>query len=210
MVLLCVSNVIEHLAIRKEPKRTTEKFTRRIPMIANSFAMFATKVLLSRDTCKITWIQGMDWNRPWSMPITYPTKSKYRSCRWSRRGGRGHGRGWQNPLFEVWTKFHYDGQCQKTLPYTPSIRRIVIAKMWILRWYFQKSRQFKWTSQNQTFNHPKNDEESDCAPINWHGVWKSQKKSHSTLRAKWSTFTRVDKKQSKMPKMVNFGEFWKI
>ena len=50
---------------------------------------------------------------------------------------------------------------------------------------------------------------------NWkhhgHGVWKSQKKSHSTLRAKRATFTFcVDKKFiKKVPKMVNFGEFLK-
>ena len=31
----------------------------------------------------------------------------------------------------------------------------------------------------------------------WHGVWKSQKKSHSTLRAKRATFTKV---HEKMPK----------
>ena len=43
-----------------------------------------------------------------------------------------------------------------------------------------------------------------------HSVWKSQKKSHSILRAKWATFTFwVDKSSLKMPKMVNFGEFLK-
>ena len=43
-----------------------------------------------------------------------------------------------------------------------------------------------------------------------HSVWKSQKKSHSTLRAKRATFTFwVDKSSLKMPKMVNFGEFLK-
>ena len=43
-----------------------------------------------------------------------------------------------------------------------------------------------------------------------HGVWKSQKKSHSTLRAKRATFTFwVDKRLLKMPKMVHFGEFLK-
>ena len=43
-----------------------------------------------------------------------------------------------------------------------------------------------------------------------HGVWKSQKKSHSTLRAKRATYTfRVDKSSLKMPKMVHFGEFLK-
>ena len=43
-----------------------------------------------------------------------------------------------------------------------------------------------------------------------HGVWKSQKKSHSTLRAKRakSTFW-VDKSSLQMPKMVHFGEFLK-
>ena len=40
-----------------------------------------------------------------------------------------------------------------------------------------------------------------------HGVWKSQKKSHSTLRAKRAMFTFwVDKSSLKMPKIVNF---WK-
>ena len=43
-----------------------------------------------------------------------------------------------------------------------------------------------------------------------HGVWESQKKSHSTLRAKRATFTFwVDKSLLKMPKMVHFGEFLK-
>ena len=43
-----------------------------------------------------------------------------------------------------------------------------------------------------------------------HGVWKSQKKSHSTLRAKRATFTFwVDKSELKMPKMVHFDEFLK-
>ena len=43
-----------------------------------------------------------------------------------------------------------------------------------------------------------------------HGVWKSQKKSHSTLRAKRATFTFwVDKSWLKMPKMIHFGEFLK-
>ena len=43
-----------------------------------------------------------------------------------------------------------------------------------------------------------------------HGVWKSQKKSHSTMRAKRATFTFwVDKSLLKMPKMVHFGEFLK-
>ena len=44
---------------------------------------------------------------------------------------------------------------------------------------------------------------------NCHGVWKSQKKSHSILRAKRATFTFwVDKSSLKMPKMVHFGEFF--
>ena len=43
-----------------------------------------------------------------------------------------------------------------------------------------------------------------------HGVWKSQKKSHSTLQAKRATFSFwVDKSELKMPKMVHFGEFLK-
>ena len=43
-----------------------------------------------------------------------------------------------------------------------------------------------------------------------HCVWKSQKKSHSTLRAKRATFTFwVDKSSLKMPKMVHFGVFLK-
>ena len=43
-----------------------------------------------------------------------------------------------------------------------------------------------------------------------HGVWKSQKKSHSSLRAKRAKFTFwVDKNSSKMPKNVNFGQFLK-
>ena len=43
-----------------------------------------------------------------------------------------------------------------------------------------------------------------------HSGWKSQKKSHSTLRAKRATFSFwVDKSSLKMPKMVHFGEFLK-
>ena len=43
-----------------------------------------------------------------------------------------------------------------------------------------------------------------------HCVWKPQKKSYSTLRAKRATFTFwVDKGWLKMPKMVHFGEFLK-
>ena len=43
-----------------------------------------------------------------------------------------------------------------------------------------------------------------------HGVWKSHKMSHSTLRAKQATFTIwVDKSLSKMPNLVNFGDFLK-
>ena len=43
-----------------------------------------------------------------------------------------------------------------------------------------------------------------------HGVWKSQKKSHSTLRAKRATFTlRVYKSSLKMLKMFNLTSYWK-
>ena len=43
-----------------------------------------------------------------------------------------------------------------------------------------------------------------------HGVWKSQKKSHSIWRAKRATFTFwVDESSLKMPKKVPFGEFLK-
>ena len=43
-----------------------------------------------------------------------------------------------------------------------------------------------------------------------HAVWKSQKKSHSTLGAKRATFTFwVDKSWFKMPKMVNLAIFLK-
>ena len=43
-----------------------------------------------------------------------------------------------------------------------------------------------------------------------HSGWKSQKKSHSTLRAKRATFTFwVDKSSLKMPKKIHFGEFLK-
>ena len=43
-----------------------------------------------------------------------------------------------------------------------------------------------------------------------HGVWKSHKKSHTTLRAKRATFTFwVYKSSLKMPKNAQFGEFLK-
>ena len=49
------------------------------------------------------------------------------------------------------------------------------------------------------------------APKKAHGVWKLQKKSHSTLRVKRATFTFwVGKSSSRMPKMVKFGEFLKM
>ena len=42
----------------------------------------------------------------------------------------------------------------------------------------------------------------------WHSVWKSQKKSHSTLREKRAKFTFwVDKSWLKMPKMVKICKF---
>ena len=48
-----------------------------------------------------------------------------------------------------------------------------------------------------------------CFPV-VHIVWKFQKMSHSTLRAKRVKFTFwVDKSSFKMPKMVHFGDFWK-
>ena len=44
----------------------------------------------------------------------------------------------------------------------------------------------------------------------WHSVWKSPKKSHSTLRAKRATFTFwVDKSSLKMPKGSILASFWK-
>ena len=43
-----------------------------------------------------------------------------------------------------------------------------------------------------------------------HGVWKPQKKYHSTLRAKRATFTFwMDKSSLKMPKMLILASFWK-
>ena len=42
-------------------------------------------------------------------------------------------------------------------------------------------------------------------------VWKSHKKSHSTLRAKRATFTfEVDKSWLKMPKIIKYSKFLKI
>ena len=44
-----------------------------------------------------------------------------------------------------------------------------------------------------------------------HCVWKSQKKSHSTLRAKRALFIFwVDKSSLKMPKMFILANFWKL
>ena len=44
-----------------------------------------------------------------------------------------------------------------------------------------------------------------------HDVWKSQKKSYSTLRAKRATITFwVDKSLLKMPKMVNLLRLWNL
>ena len=48
-------------------------------------------------------------------------------------------------------------------------------------------------------------------PSHVHSVWKSQKKSHSTLRAKRARFTFwVGKSKSIMPTIINFGEFLKM
>ena len=44
-----------------------------------------------------------------------------------------------------------------------------------------------------------------------HAVWKSQKKSHLTMRAKRAMLTFwIDKNKLKMPNIVHFGEFSKI
>ena len=52
-----------------------------------------------------------------------------------------------------------------------------------------------------------------CSAQKWsqkHSVWKSQKKSHSTLRAKRATFTFwVDKSWLKMPNWSILAIFWK-
>ena len=46
-------------------------------------------------------------------------------------------------------------------------------------------------------------------PQKIHGVWKLQKKSHSTLQTKRATLTFwMDKSSLKMPKMVNLASFW--
>ena len=51
---------------------------------------------------------------------------------------------------------------------------------------------------------------NENSKLKTHSVWKSQKKSHSTLRAKRATFTIwMDKSSLKMPKIVQFGEFLK-
>ena len=53
-------------------------------------------------------------------------------------------------------------------------------------------------------------QQKDQKYVSLHGVWKSQKKSHSTWRAKRATFTFwVDKSSLKMPKIVNFDEVLK-
>ena len=69
--------------------------------------------------------------------------------------------------------------------------------------------------QNQNKLSIKTEEEGKVrsyAPACWlssHGVWKSQKKSHSTLRAKQATFTFwVDKSSLKKQKWSIFGEFF--
>ena len=65
--------------------------------------------------------------------------------------------------------------------------------------YCWKNLLWSWSSQGE-WRYCKTD----------HSVWKSQKKSYSTLRAKRAKFTFwVDKSWLKMPKMVNFGEFLK-
>ena len=49
------------------------------------------------------------------------------------------------------------------------------------------------------------------SPYLLHGVWKSQTKSHSTLRAKRAMLTFwINKSKFKMPTIVYFGEFLKI
>ena len=74
-----------------------------------------------------------------------------------------------------------------------------------LSMHFRPSAHFHSVTGSQTMP-----EKEKVSLLSSHGVWKSQKKSHSTLRAKRATFTFwVDKSCLKMPKMVHFGEFLK-
>ena len=71
-----------------------------------------------------------------------------------------------------------------------------------------------WGQKEKRFDlcktHGKPDYDTSAERKQLHSVWKSQKKSHSTLRVKRASFTFwMDKSSLKRPKMVNFGEFLK-
>ena len=71
-----------------------------------------------------------------------------------------------------------------------------------------------WGQKEKRFDlcktHGKPDYDTSAERKQLHSVWKSQKKSHSTLRVKRASFTFwMDKSSLKRPKIVNFGEFWK-
>ena len=62
--------------------------------------------------------------------------------------------------------------------------------------YYKRQLGDKWSHDSKKYGIP-------------HSVWKSQKKSLA-IRAKQDTFAFwVDKRSLKMPKMINFGDFWK-
>ena len=96
-----------------------------------------------------------------------------------------------------------------------------LEKIWTCRKYGSSQLNLSCFSESKALNPPLGNKithllkKNDGTPPNRkeHSVWKSQKKSHSTLRAKRATFTFwVEKSSSKLPKMVNFGDFsetWK-
>ena len=133
--------------------------------------MFVTKLLRSRDICKITWTPGTASNKLWSMPTTYPIKYlrtyRYggRKLRRTWRRGRGSGRGRACPLFEMRYKFCQHGQRQKTLSNRSLVRRLSTPKLQFLWPYFQKSRQPQRAHENQTFDFTEDDEKSHRSRI---------------------------------------------
>ena len=95
-----------------------------------------------------------------------------------------------------------------------------LSKLATLKWHKERITLGPYLAQFRTPNHPASQwcnknpgyaivysRKQYCST---HSVWKSHKKSHSTIQEKRATFTFwVDKSALKMPKMVNLATFWK-
>ena len=77
-----------------------------------------------------------------------------------------------------------------------------------IRWVGRQRQESLWDGWSFFHLSSKKVNISSLKKLNNHGVWNSQKKSHSTLGARRATFTFwVDKSKLKMPKN---GPFWRV